>query len=495
MTPKILFLFFACAVFSFCSAQGVQLDSTFGTDGITITAITPEHDKPQTLLQQTDGKILVLTETLYEKVGYILRYMEDGSPDFSFGDDGMVTVPDLYMYSAALQSTGKIVLAGSDFYDFILLRFNTDGSTDSTFGVAGRVTTDHSVSQDYWRSVVIQDDDKIITSGDSDGKFAIARYNSNGSPDSSFASTGLIISASDDDLKGVCSVIQNDGKILTGCSDDYLGDNFILCRYNTDGTPDSTFGESGIVNTDINSSGDHLISIVLQPDGKILAVGNYDISFPTNYYPVIVRYLEDGSLDNTFSYDGIMSGDDLEGTFFYDVMPQPDGKILACGTGEGGSGVFRFTEGGVFDITFGYDGYPGRIITPVLGYSTAYQLLLTDDDKFLTAGNASLSGDTKDIYLARYCAKPDEVKDIPNENNKLLIFPNPLSGNELHITADENLLNAHWEIKDITGKLICSGILDGDVVHIPAELPVVQQAYMLIVKTDKNVYTVSFSHM
>lgn len=495
MTPKLLSLFFACAVFSFCSAQGVQLDSTFGIDGITITAISPEHDKPQTLLQQTDGKILVLAETLYEKVSYILRYMEDGSSDFSFGDGGMVTVPDLYMYSAALQSTGKIVLAGSDFYDFILLRFNTDGSTDSTFGTAGRVTTDHSVSQDYWRSVVIQDDDKIVASGDSDGKFAMARYNSNGSPDSSFASTGLIISVSDDDLKGVCSVIQNDGKILTGCSDDYLGENFILCRYHTDGTPDSTFGENGIVNTDINSSGDHLIAIVLQPDGKILAVGNYDIAFPTEYYPVIIRYLEDGNLDNTFSYDGIMSGDDLEGTFFYSVVAQTDGKILACGTGWGGSGVYRFTEGGVFDISFGYDGYPGRIITPVLGSSAAYQLLITDDDKFLTAGNASLSGDTKDIYLARYCAKPDDVKDILNENNTLLIFPNPLSGNELNISAHENLYNAFWEIKDIAGKLICSGILDGDVVHIPAELIAAHQAYMLIVRTNKDILTASFSRM
>ncbi len=495
MRTTFLFLLFSCVVFSFSSAQGVQLDSTFGIDGITVTHITPEHDKPQTLLQQTDGKILVLAETLYEKVGYILRYMEDGSPDLSFGDGSIVTIPDLYMYSAALQSTGKIVLAGSDFYDFILLRFNTDGSTDSTFGTAGRVTTDHSVSQDYWRSVVIQDDDKIVASGDSDGKFAIARYTSNGSPDSSFASTGLIISVSDDNVKGVCSVIQNDGKILTGCSDDYPGNNFILCRYNTDGTPDSAFGESGIVYTDINSSGDHLIAITLQPDGKILAVGNYDISFPTDHYPVIIRYLEDGSLDNTFSYDGIMSGDDLEGTYFYSVVAQNDGKILTCGTGGAGSGVFRFTEGGVFDITFGYDGYPGRIITPVLGYSTAYQLLLTDDDKFLTAGNASLSGDTKDIYLARYAAKPDEVKDILQENNKLFIFPNPLSGNDLHISTDKNLRNAQWEIKDMAGKLICSGIIDGCVVQIPAQGLVSHQEYMLIIKTDKDIYTASFSHM
>ena len=113
----------------------------------------------------------------------LVRYNTDGSMDTTFGTNGIVkTVIGTWAqaYSVALQSDGKIVLAGSASSHFALARYNTDGSLDTTFGTNGIVTTSIGTVQDMATCVAIQSDGKIAVGGKRDNganyDFALVRY-------------------------------------------------------------------------------------------------------------------------------------------------------------------------------------------------------------------------------------------------------------------------------------------------------------------------------
>ena len=168
-----------------------------------------------------------------------------GDLDISFSGDGKVTTAigasgDV-AYSVVLQSDGKIVVAGFSFnganHDFALARYNTDGSPDTSFDTDGKVTTAIGASNDVAESVVLQSDGKIVVAGYSDNgdnnDFALARYNTNGSLDTSFDTDGKVttaIGASDDFAESV--VLQSDGKIVVaGFSDNGDNNDFAVVRY------------------------------------------------------------------------------------------------------------------------------------------------------------------------------------------------------------------------------------------------------------------------
>ncbi len=126
-----------------------------------------------------------------------------GSLDDSFGSDGKVVMSigpgDDIVQAVAIQPDGKIVAAGySDSgsnNDFALVRCNTDGTLDTSFGPGGVVTTDFGGTGDYGRAVAVQPDGKIVAAGYSDNgtdtDFALVRYNTDGTPDLGFGSSGL----------------------------------------------------------------------------------------------------------------------------------------------------------------------------------------------------------------------------------------------------------------------------------------------------------------
>jgi uncharacterized delta-60 repeat protein len=117
-----------------------------------------------------------------------VRYNTDGLLDTSFGIGGKVTTAignaSDYVNSIALQSDGKIVVAGNSYNgsndDFAVVRYNTDGSPDTSFGTGGKVTTAIGASYDFVSSIALQSDGKIVVAGYSDNgsndDFALARY-------------------------------------------------------------------------------------------------------------------------------------------------------------------------------------------------------------------------------------------------------------------------------------------------------------------------------
>jgi serralysin len=171
-----------------------SLDPSFGVDGkvIASTAGVWFRETSGNAKLQTDGKILMVVSTMdpitFTSDSVLMRYNSDGSLDTSFSGDGKVStgmLSDLTSNQLTLQPDSKILLVGGFKGDFCLIRYNTDGSPDAAFGTNGKVTTDFG-SSDGALSVAVQGDGKIVVAGASNGNFAVARYNTNGSLDTSF---------------------------------------------------------------------------------------------------------------------------------------------------------------------------------------------------------------------------------------------------------------------------------------------------------------------
>ncbi len=337
--------------------QNGIIDSTFGINGVDTTAIGFSDDKAYSALIQPDGKIIAAgyaTEN-YLHMFALLRYNKDGSRDNTFGTNGIVTTAvnksDDKIFSIAIQQDGKIVAAGTSYeginnqnvYVFALARYNTDGSLDNTFGTNGMVTTALEISgtlqqDNEAKSVIIQNDGKIVIGGYSGSNnqnyFALIRYNSNGSLDNSFNTNGIVVTAVGTESDVINSLaIQSDGKIVTaGFSEiGYYLYAFGLARYDTNGSLDNTFGTNGIVTTAIEQSSE-ANSVTIQSDGKIVVAGYSGDGNRDDF--ALARYNTSGSLDNTFGTNGITTTPFIFSDEANSVAIQTDGKIVAAGACE-----------------------------------------------------------------------------------------------------------------------------------------------------------------
>lgn len=272
---------------------------------------------------------------------YMRRYNSNGSVDSTFGSGGAVATDvgdGSYAVDAAIQKDGKIVLGGESLHgtnwDFTIVRYNADGSLDPSFGNGGVVTTYLGKQRNYCYRVAIQPDGKILAGGSSensgdDANFAVVRYLTNGVLDPSFNGTGKVVSYFGIDSEAFGLAVQNDDKILLG---GWVNEQFALARYNTNGTLDTSFGadHTGLVTQRIGYW-DSWNTVAVQPDGKILAAGGGSMMYIIN--AVVARYDPDGRPDSTFGANGLAifslgsanSGADS-------LALQPDGKLLVSGT-------------------------------------------------------------------------------------------------------------------------------------------------------------------
>lgn len=283
-------------------------DATFGPDhnGVVITPIGTGFDYAYAMAIQGDGKIVVAgSSTSGSDTCFALaRYLPGGTLDSDFDGDGTVTTQagpgtvDV-AYAMDLQTDGKIVAAGysNDGIDatFALVRYNADGSLDVSFDadggavVPGIVTTpmgSGSGREDVAKALRIQDDGRIVAAGyggylgDGNSRdFAVARYNADGSLDTSFNSVGIAVTdigSGTEDVANALS-IQQDGMIVAAGSayDALTYYDFALVRYRANGLPDMGFGSSGIVTTQVRpgSFNDSAYAMIIQNDGKIVVAG------------------------------------------------------------------------------------------------------------------------------------------------------------------------------------------------------------------------------
>ncbi|MDO8541473.1 MAG: PKD domain-containing protein [Opitutaceae bacterium] len=259
---------------------------------------------------------------------------------FSFGGgDGA--------YSVVIQSDGKIVAAGygnplaSGNSDFALVRYNTDGTLDTTFGVGGtgKVTTNFETNADYGFSAAIQSDGKIVVAGESTSDFALARYNTDGTLDTTAfgGGTGKVTTNFGGTDRGQSVAIQSDGGIVAAGYTDAGGTlDFALARYNANGSLDTSFDTDGKVTTDFGGGPDAGHSVAIQSDGKIVVAGSggaTDTDFAVARYGGTVPPSNSPSCGLT----GVTSNNGATITYFFaGSLAEPFGS-LAAGTPFTGS--------------------------------------------------------------------------------------------------------------------------------------------------------------
>lgn len=411
-----------------------DLDPSFGKNG---SGVITDLDaaEARAIAVQPDGKIIVAgyvdtgQPTFIDFV--VVRYNQDGSPDYKFHDTGLTTI-DFYgdddkAYALALQDDGKIILAGeavnidNSSFDFALVRLGPDGILDRTFGSDGVVLTDFAdASYDSARSLVLQADGKIVVAGFiatlKDGElqtqdFALARYDPDGMLDTSFGTQGKVttdFAGGFDRAQGIA--IQKDEKIVvvgvTAVADSEITE-FGLVRYNPDGILDSSFGKEGKVTTEFGHNENMANAIAIQPDGKILAGGH--TANESSKVAALVRYNTDGTLDPDFGDSGkvigLFGGNDDD---IYAIVLQADSKILVVGYALAfeGSGaqtqdfaLVRLNTDGSFDTSFGIGGI---VMTDFCGMNDiAYAVCLQSDGKMVVAGTTD-TGSSKSFAIARY---------------------------------------------------------------------------------------------
>jgi uncharacterized delta-60 repeat protein len=301
----------------------------------------------------------------------------------------------------AVQDDGKIVAAGVTNLSpggFAVARYNANGSLDSSFGSGGKVQTSFG-GQEAASAVAIQPDARIVVAGEAfipgvgHTRFALARYTANGGLDPTFGAGGKVATdlLASSRARGVA--IQRDGKIVAvgskvvGPGRDW---DFAVARYNPDGSLDTSFGGAGYVITQFTSAFDQAEAVLIQPDGKIVAGGVANASSPSTQDFALARYNPDGSLDGGFGVAGKVDTQDPAAAGAWSVAIQPDAKLVV-----GGGIVARYNAGGSLDTTFGTNGK-----VALAGASSARVALVQRDRKIVVAGTFSAPA-ANDFLVAR----------------------------------------------------------------------------------------------
>jgi uncharacterized delta-60 repeat protein len=392
-------------------AAAGNLDPSFGPGGIVTTDFYRSTDRANALVIQADGKLVAAgsTSRSYEPgapSGFgLTRYMPNGNLDMTFGAGGKVTTvfSGGVINALVVQADGKLVAAGrtstvNGSGDFALARYNPDGTLDTTFGVGGTVTTDFAGGHDdRANALVVQADGKLVAAGSTydfssmTTNGALARYNSDGTLDPTFGTGGQVIGG---DVAIAALVVQADGKLVTaGGSGD-----FVLVRYDSDGTLDITFGAGGTVTTDFAGGYDGAYALVVQADGKLVAAGVAAVPVVGSDF-ALARYNSDGTLDTGFGTGGKVTTDFAgKGDWAHALVVQ-NGMLVAAGTTTGPTtynisytdfALARYNPNGTLDAGFGTGGKVTTDITGSSGYAgdQANALAVQENGKLVAAGDA-----------------------------------------------------------------------------------------------------------
>jgi uncharacterized delta-60 repeat protein len=316
-----------CSTIAIAQVSG-DFDDSFDTDGFSSVNFNDFDNDFSAMVIQNDHKIVGLG-TIYQGPGNgddfgLCRLNADGSLDTSFATNGIqldTDIPDGQGHAIVLQPDGKIIAVGSSSpfggaQRIAIARYNTDGSLDTTFSEDGKrlISLSNSITA---RSVKLQDDGKIIISGtrrsSSNYKILLLRLNADGSSDTSFNGNGIIEIDVISPVREYAEklLIQPDGKYIIGGiiddpNEDYNDKDIFLLRLNTDGTLDTTFNTDGKLVLDIYNA-DYFGDIALQSDGSIILSGSSDLEYDSSIDArvMLTKIDTNGNIDTSFATNGL----------------------------------------------------------------------------------------------------------------------------------------------------------------------------------------------
>jgi uncharacterized delta-60 repeat protein len=400
-------------------AQAGSLDPTFGTGGIVTTSFNGFDDAIANVTAiQSDGKILVAGQVpSSQNLGQVglARYNTNGSLDASFGTGGIVSTSQSgSIFGIAVLSDGKIVVGGAGVFTVNALRYNSNGTLDTTFGTQGIASVRPFAPNAFIASsggLALQTDGKILVAGSD----ALVRFTANGELDTSFGSGGVATLVS----TATAVTLLSNGRILVASSLNSLEPvlSGTLARYNSNGSLDTTFGLNGQISTVGPAS-----AIALLSTGQFIVAGSFPTSIgappsPNSYGVALTRYNANGSIDTSFGKNGgaVTPFAGNTDAVAYAVAIQSNGEIVAAGQagseapdGPSSFALARFTANGQIDTSFGTNG----IVTTPFANNTAFvsALAIQSDSKIVAVGNDEAISDEGQVIvdtfaLARYLAE------------------------------------------------------------------------------------------
>lgn len=431
-----------------CYTSNGSTDASFGSNGL-VTAPVPTFGLTLQANSVDDQRIVGVGMEEGTQTESFAVYRLDGvsgALDNTFGAAGKVSFPNSRGADVKIQRTtggqpSRIVACGSYGSDaFMTVRLQLNGTPDTAFDGDGIALTDLVVDAgESSLALLVQPDNRIVVAGDSDGDFALVRYNTSGTLDTSFNGDGKRTEdISDYRFSGASSVFpQPDGKIL-------VAGNYSLGRFLANGLPDLSFGGDGRVRNHFE-----IEAATQQTDGKVVTAG-----YKSSGLWQVARFLGDGLPDLTFDGDGKVSF--TVSTTGSSVIPtavavQPGGEIVVGGgiPGAGGKTDFlmvRVLPNGAVDSSFDFD---GRITTDFNAGDDWVETLDVDAAGRILAAGFMYNGSNRDFAVARY--NPDGSPDPSFSFDGKTSIPVSASGDD--------------RVRSIAfsgGKIILAGTAGGD---------------------------------
>jgi uncharacterized delta-60 repeat protein len=391
-----------------------QLDPFFSGNGRQ-TAF-PNGATGYAVVLDKQGRIVVAGYTLTAKTDLTLaRFLPNGKPDPDFGGGDGRAITDLggtdYGFDVALQSDGKIVVAGErDFNDrsqFAVARYGIHGVLDKSFSKDGMNFTEFGKKYQGANAVAIGASGNILlggyTSNGSSSRWALARYRPNGALDPGFGKGGKVSTDVSPTLEQIMDMsLVPGGKIaVAGYAETSLTPRYAIGQYLSGGKLDKSFGHKGINTVDVTKGGDTAYGLARQADGNLILAGYVDRAGAADWG--IVRFGPKGRLDKGFGNGGkVITAFGPAYDYAYGVAVQPNGKIVVVGQATRDTtefGVVRYKPNGGLDLTFGGD---GKVLTDFfLGDDLARGVVIQPNGKIVVAGVAGV-GNKSRVAVARY---------------------------------------------------------------------------------------------
>jgi uncharacterized delta-60 repeat protein len=333
--------------------QTGYIDSTFGVNGKSIISFSSQN-WCNTALILPDDKIIIAGQI--SSGMYVARLNSTGTIDSTFGTNGINTISAgaglgsginhiCLLPDGSLIAAGSTQTVGTNNFELKIVKFTSLGQIDNSFGINGIVMPGFNYQNVSPGKVIVKNDGKILIAGkvnfDQIGttisQSFLTQLNPNGNIDSTFANNGLGIYTPGLGFQDMVLfnnkiiTIANVGTNLQGTSGD-IG----VFRYNIDGSIDSTFGNNGSTSVIVNSYAEYGNALVVQPDGAILIGGSY-FNFGGGSVTdcLILRFLNDGSIDNSFGVNGAFTMGVSSGTdAILDMKLSMDNNLVTCGYGH-----------------------------------------------------------------------------------------------------------------------------------------------------------------
>ena len=480
----------------FCFSQNVALNTNFGDNGYVINSFVYGYKTLEILPNQkilggsfkrtsTSGIILVHIA--------LLQFNEDGSPDTTFGNDGVVITQienTSFINSMCIQPDGKIIICGDyDDTNFVtnglIARYNPDGSLDSSFGIDGIVKMNTDNYNFYSAgSVRLTADNKIIVAGDTGSQTFIARFNSDGSIDTTFSTNGVKI-CNTPDFQFVVEadqlVVLPDGAMLLDGRDYTQSNNprMAVVKYNADGSICNTFGNEGILLFDfnidnINPQLEYFYNIKITNDNKIMLSGK--VQNTEEFY--LIKLTSNGALDFNFGNNGIINNN--KGRYVF----QNNGKIIYLKNIPNATNDFsrlgRLNQDGSDDLTFNGTGFFDLNPTE---YTDGFGILRFQSNGNLIMSGGAISPLPRQIILTSVLiddSLSNEQKEV--SASKYVVYPNPSNGS-FKINSSK-LTNGKIELFDMLGQKIVQQEHINNNQTIQTNLG--KGIYLLKITTDEN---------